>query len=138
MSEENKTLIRRYYEELFNKGNLSVADELITPDFVSHALGERGAGGPEGVKQFVTRVRTGFPNFNVTIEDQLADDDKVVTRFRMSGTHNGQWMGAAPTGKQVTTGGIWIHRIAEGKIVERWGHVDRLGMAQQMGVIPTQ
>ena len=138
MSEENKALVRRYYEEFFNKGNLSVADELIAPDFVSHALGERREGGPEGVKQFVTIVRTGFPNFNVTIEDQLAEDDKVETRFMMSGTHHGQRMGAAPTGKQVTTEGICIQRIAEGKIVERWGHVDRLAMAQQMGVIPTQ
>ena len=138
MSEENKALVRRYYEEFFNKGNLSVADELIAPDFVSHALGERRERGPEEVKQFVTRVRTGFSNFNVTIEDQLAEHPKVETRFMMSGTHQGQWMGAALTGKQVTTGGICIHRIAEGKIVERWGHVDRLGMAPQMGVIPTQ
>ncbi len=96
MSEENKTLIRRYYEELFNNGNLSVADELIAPDFVSHARAERGVGGPEGVKQFVTRLRTGFPDFNVTIEDQLAEGDKVMTRFRVSGTHNGQWMGPTP------------------------------------------
>ena len=86
----------------------------------------------------MTIVRTGFPNFNVTFEDQLAEHDKVVTRFMVSGTHNGLWMSAASTGKQVTTEGICIHRIAEGKIVERWGHVDRLAMAQQMGVIPTQ
>lgn len=137
MSEENKAVSRSVIEECFNKGNLALADELYTADYIDHNALPGMPNGPEGFKQTAAMYRAAFPDIHITIEDQLAEGDKVVTRWTGSGTHQGELMGIPPTGKQVTVTGIGIDRIANGKIVEHWEIFDQLGMMQQLGVIPS-
>ena len=134
-TEENKAIIRRYFEELFNQGNLSVADEIIAEGYQSTLPGV--GPGPDGQKQFYQMYQAAFPNLHFTIEDMIAEGDKVVTRWTARATHQGEFQGIAPTGKQVTVSGISIDRIADGKMQETWTNYDQLGMLQQLGVIPT-
>ena len=134
--EENKAIIRRWLEEGWSKGNLAVADELIGTNFVVHGAGGQAiSSGPEGVKQLVATWRTGFPDGQMSIDDLLAEGDKVVIRMTWRGTHKGHFYGIAPTGKRVEVTSLGIDRVANGKIVEGWGEVDMLGMYQQLGAI---
>ncbi len=135
-TEENKTIERRFTEELFNKGNLDAVDELVASNYVDHCALPGIAPDREGLKQFVAMSRTALPDFHSTIEDMIAEGDKVMTRFTVRGTQQGEFMGIAPTGRQVTVTGIAIHRISGGKIVENWLSMDMLGMLQQLGVVP--
>jgi steroid delta-isomerase-like uncharacterized protein len=130
-AEENKAIARHADEELFNRGNLEVADELFAPNFVYHdpASGEDWHG-PESVKQYATMLRAAFPDLHYLVEDQVAEGDKVVTRYTASGTHWGELMGIAPTGNRVVITGISIARIENGKIEEIWENYDTLGMMQ--------
>jgi len=134
--EENKALSRRVIEEIFNKQNLALADELIDTNFVDHGIAGMGFKGPEGFKQFVTTFISGFPDIRLTIDDMVAEGDKVAMRLTARGTHKGDLMGIAPTGKQVTMSGILIQRIAGNKMAEGWLVNDNLGMMQQLGVVP--
>jgi len=136
--EENKAIVQRAAEEVMSKKNLAVVDELFAADYVSHAAGGQEVRGPEGVKQFLSMYDSAFPDMRETIEDMVAEGDKVVARVTMTGTHQGEFMGMAATGKQVTVTGIAILRIVGGKVVEEWREDDRLGVMQQLGVIPTQ
>ncbi len=137
MSEQNKALARRSLEEIWNKGNLAVADELIAPNHVAHDPANPNAGsGPEATKQQASMYRTAFPDLQITIDDQVAEGDQVVTRWTARGTHRGDLMGIAPTGKQMTVTGINITRIAGGKAQEDWTNWDTIGMMQQLGVVP--
>ena len=136
-TEQNKALVRQLVEELFNRGNMSRADELLAPDFVERE--ELPPGIPrdrEGVKQLTTMLRSAFPDFKATIDDIIAEGDKVVVRSTWSGTHKGEFMGIPPTGKRVSFGVFDIVRIAGGKVVEHWGQMDNMRMMQQLGVIP--
>lgn len=134
MSEENKTLQRRWIEEGVNKGNLALFDELYGDCvYYSPATGELKR---EALKQFVASLLAAFPDGRWTVEDQVAEGDKVVTRWSFTGTHQGELMGLAPTGKQVTTSGMVIDRIVESKIVEEWEEWDALGLMQQLGAVP--
>jgi predicted ester cyclase len=135
-TEENKANARRVFEEVFNKGNLSVVDELIATNYVGHAPGMPDFKGPEGFKQYATMNRTAFPDLRMTTEDTVAEGDKVVNRWTARGTHKGDLMGIAPTGKQVTMTGMVITRYVGGKQVEAWVLSDMLGMLQQLGVVP--
>jgi len=135
MSEANKALARRVIEELFTNHNAALIDEFF-PDCVYHgpAVGElRG----EAYKQFLAAVLTAFPDGRWMVEDQVAEGDKVVTRWSFTGIHRGNLMGIAPTGKQVTTSGVMIDRIVGGKIAEEWEEYDALGMMQQLGAVPS-
>jgi steroid delta-isomerase-like uncharacterized protein len=135
--EENKALVRRYAEELLNQKNLDLFDEIFAPDFVQYGADPDQVSGVEDLKQFFVMLRSGFPDFQVTIEDLFAaEEDKVVLRFTFRGTHQGEFMGIGPTGNRVTMPGIDIFRIADGKIVELWNQEDVLGMMQQLGAIP--
>ena len=137
MSEQNKALVRRTIEEIWNKGNLAVADELIAPNHVAHDPANPNPGsGPEVTKQQASMYRTAFPDLHMTIEDQVAEGDQVVTRWTATGTHRGDLMGIAPTGKQMTITGINISRIAGGKAQEDWTNWDTIGMMQQLGAVP--
>ena len=138
MPEENKAKMRRLIDEGFNQGNLGVVDELIAPDAVDHNLPPGIGPGAEGLKQLITMFRTAFPNMHLATEDVIAEGDKVVARSTIRGTHKGEFMGIAPTGKQVTISGIDIVRSEGGKMVEHWGLTDDMGMMQQLGVIPEQ
>lgn len=133
---ENKALIRRFYEEVFNQKNLAVIDEFFAPNHVDHTLPPGLPVSPEGTKQAIAMILTAFPDLHLTIEDMIAEEDKVVTWFKTHGTQQGALGGIPPSGKQVTVSTIEITRIANGKIVEDWGLDDRLGMLQQLGLIP--
>ncbi|MFQ5859457.1 MAG: ester cyclase [Anaerolineae bacterium] len=134
--EENKTLFRRYIGEVYNKGNVAVIDELLAPNFVHHNLPPGVRPDREGLKQFVTVLLAGFPDFRITVEDMVAEGDKVVVRATWRGTHKGEFIGIPPTGRQVTVTEIGIHRIEGGKVSESRVEVDQLGMMQQLGVVP--
>jgi steroid delta-isomerase-like uncharacterized protein len=136
-SEQDKALIARFIEEIFNRGNMRVADEVLAPDFIEHEQLPPGIpNNREGVKVLTTLLRTAFPDFKATIEDILAEGNKVVVRMTWSGTHQGEFMGVPPTGKRVSIGVIDIIRISGGKLVEHWGQMDSMGMMQQLGAIP--
>ena len=135
-TEENKAVLRRNCEEVFNKGDLAVADETIANNYVYRGSGGQEFKGPEGFKQMVTMFRTAFPDFHMTVEDMVAEGDKVAHRLTGRGTHKGEFMGIAPTGKQVTVSAITISRFAGGKEVEALISIDMLGMMQQLGVVP--
>jgi steroid delta-isomerase-like uncharacterized protein len=135
--EQNKALVRRMVEEVFNQGNVSQADEFMAPDFVERE--ELPPGIPrdrEGVKQLTTMLRSAFPDFQATIDDIVAEADRVVIRQTWSGSHKGEFMGIPPTGRSVSFGVIDIIRIAEGRCVEHWGQMDSMSLMQQLGVIP--
>jgi steroid delta-isomerase-like uncharacterized protein len=135
-TEGNKALIRRHTEELWNQGKLDIAREIHASDIVFHDASSPELRGSEAYGQFVATYRTAFPDLHFTIEDMFAAGDKVAERWTCVGTHQGELMGIPPTGKQVTTTGIDIFRIADGKIAEEWVNWSTLAMLQQLGVIP--
>ena len=139
LSETNKTLSRRFFEEVFGKGKLNVLDELIAKDHVNSGPATLPGlpAGPDGTKQLVTVYRNAFPDLHFTIDEQIAEGDKVVTRWSAQGTHKGELAGIPATGKSSTVTGVTVDRIANGKIAETWGIFDQFGMMQQLGVIPT-
>lgn len=137
-TEENKALLQRFYDEVFNEGNLDVVDELIAADAVEHEEfpGLEGSG-REVAKQFITIIRSAFPDVRVQAHDMIAEGDRVAARITFTGTHQGEFLGIPPTGKQVEVSTIDIIRVANGKMVEHWGVTDNLTMMQQLGVVPT-
>jgi steroid delta-isomerase-like uncharacterized protein len=135
--EENKAITRRFLEEIFAGGNLELVNEIFAPNFVLHDPSvPQQVRGPEGIRQYIAMYRAAYPDTHFTIEDQIAEGDKVVTRWTGQGTHQGELMGVPPTGRRVTVAGIEVDRIAGGKIEETWVSYDALGMMQQLGVIP--
>ena len=133
--EENKALVRRYIEEM-DKGNMAIVDQLFATNCVSHYPGGLDVRGPEALKEHLTGIYTAFPDFLHTIEDMIAEGDKVVARFINRVTHKGEFMGIAPTGKQVVFTAIAIFHIVNGKFVETWAAIDVLGLLQQLGAVP--
>jgi steroid delta-isomerase-like uncharacterized protein len=134
MSEANKAQIRRVIEEVHNRGDLAVVDEVAASDLVIHAPSQE-IRGREGAKHYVAALRAGFPNLHFTIEDQIAEGDRVVTRWVARGTHGGTFQNVPATGRDVRLVGTDIDRMAGGKVVECWTHVDELGLMQQLGVV---
>jgi len=139
-SEENKALARRYLEEIWDKGNVDLINELFTTDFVRHGppAVEGEVRGPEDFKGLVSTYHAGLPDFRVTIDDMIAEGDRVVTRWTVRGTHQGELMGSAPTGNQVTFTGYLFDRIAGSKIEEEWVDYDTLHVMQEIGAVPQQ
>ena len=135
MSEQNKIVVRRALEEGYNQGNLDVVDELVSSNFVAH-VGSEEIHGPAGMKQFVASLRAAFPDLQLSIEDQVAEGDRVVTRWTAHGTHTGPFRGIPPTGKPGTMTGIDIDRNVDGRPIECWTNTDDLGLLQQLGVVP--
>jgi steroid delta-isomerase-like uncharacterized protein len=135
-SENGRTIARRFTEELWDKGELAVADEIIASDFVDHDPVAGQGTGLVGYKEMVGAFRTAFPDLRVKNEDVIVEEDKVVIRWTARGTHNGQLMNIPATGKQVALKGIDILRVNNGRITERWGEFDALGMLSQLGIIP--
>jgi len=136
MASDNARLILRHHDEVWSKGNLAAVDELYASDFVGHHPGQPDWVGPQSVKRVVTAIRDAFPDFHESVEDVLVDGDKVATRFTSTGTHLGTYRGFAPTGRRVTLAEIGFFRVSGGRIVEKWGLLDRLGMFQQLGIVP--
>ena len=131
MSEQNKTLARRWFEDLFSRGNLDVANEILSAEFVDH-LTHEDERGLEELKHYVSIYRTAFPDIQDTVEDIVAEGDKVVVRWTSGGTHQGEFMGVAPTGRHVRFSGMRLFRIAEKKIVESWVNIDERGLQEQL------
>ncbi len=136
MSEENKAVLRRFYDEFFNPGNPNVADEIIAPDcplyFGSMFMGT----GPEAFKQTRTMMYGGFPDLHLTIEEIVAEGEKVAERLSARGTHEGECMNVAPTGKRAEWQGQAIFHISEGKVLECRGMPEMLDLMQQIGAVP--
>jgi len=136
-TEQNKAMARQMIEDIFSRGDLSRVDEYLAPDFVEREELPPGLpGGREGVKQLTAILRSAFPDFKATIDDLVAEGDKVVIRHTWTGTHRGEFMGVPPTGKSVSFGVIDIIRIAGGKVVEHWGLMDSMSLMQQLGASP--
>ena len=137
MSEENKAIVRRQEEEVFTQGNLDAADEIYAPNYVGHdPSNPEDIRGLEAAKQAAADYRKAFPDLQVTVEDLIAEGDKVAARVRFRGTHQGELEGIAPRGKRVESTGIIISRIEGGKIAEDWANFDDLGLMRQLGAIP--
>ncbi len=137
MSEGNKNVVRRLFEEVWNKGNLNVTDELFAYNYTHHDASTPDVGrGPESEKKRATLYRTAFPDLRLTIEEIIAEGETVMARWSCRGTHKGDLSGIAPTGKQFTISGVSIAHFAGGKMVEGYVNWDALGLMQQLGVVP--
>jgi len=136
-AEDNKSLVRRYFEDAWNKHNPALVDDIYATDFVDRSPDIPGiAHTRDGLKQFVGVYLRAFPDANITIEDQLVEGDRVVTRWTGRGTQTGEFMEMPPSGKKVVVLGVQIDRFSGGKIVEEWTLFDQLGMLQQLGAVP--
>jgi steroid delta-isomerase-like uncharacterized protein len=134
---QNKTIARRFNEEVWGRGDQATLEELLDPDFVDHDALPGQAPGREGHKQILAAFHSAFPDLNVTTEDIVTEGEKVVSRWTARGTHHGELLGIAPTGNEVTIKGIDVLRVAEGRIAERWSQFNSLEMMQQLGAVPT-
>jgi len=139
-TEQNKATVRRWYLEIFNQNRLDVADEIHTPTYTNHDPYAPPGGfgsGPQATKNIVALYRAAFPDVHFTIDGQVAEGDRVATRWTATGTNTGSLNGMPPTNRRVTISGISIERCEEGKMAETWSNWDFMGMLQQLGVIPT-
>ena len=135
--EENKAALRRYFDEVVNKGNLAVTDELFGPDYkLNHTDPVDLPNGPAGVRQFIIDTRIGFPDLQITVDDMVGNGDFVVTRWTMSGTQTGPFYSSPPSGKKAWWTGIVLSRFGNGKIQEETLNLDNLSLLMQLGVIP--
>lgn len=135
----NKALSRKLYEDIMSQGNTVLIEQIFTDDYVNHDTSGPPGGwprGPQGFYAVTGAYRGAFPDLHFTIEAQVAEGNRVVTRWSASGTNTGSLGGMPPTGKSVVVSGISIERVADGKIAESWVNFDQLGMLQQLGVIP--
>lgn len=137
--DSNLTVLRRYYDEVVNAGNLAAADEVFAADYHSHHNDPMALPpGPEGVKQFLSATREGFPDITLTVDDMFADGDYAASRWTLRGTNTGPFFGNPASGKEAAWAGVVISRFADGKIAEEWYNFDQLRLLQQLGAIPTQ
>lgn len=137
MSAENKAIVRRLYGEVWNGRQLEVVNEIISPSHALHGtIAEGSAIGPEAYKGTVTRFLTGFPDLRFSIDDMVAEDEKLVVSWNISGTHEGEFLGIPATHKKVSFDGITINHIVDRKIMDSYVSWDALGMIQQLGVAP--
>src|SRR5919205_2308833 len=138
MSEENKAKARRLLEEAFGQGKVDVVDEVLDPNFVCYDPNSESGEvrGAATIKGEIEYFRNAVPDLTYTVEDQIAEGDKVVTRYMVSGTHQGEFFGVAPTGERIMMRGISIGRFEGGKMAEEWPEYDLLGVMRQLGAIP--
>jgi steroid delta-isomerase-like uncharacterized protein len=134
--EENKAVVRRWFQEI-DKGDLDIIDEMLHADYVDHNPPLPGLpSGREGVRESSRILLAAFPDAVHTIEDQIAEGDKVMTRLKVRGTFLGECIGFKPTGKTVEVSGVAVHRVRDGKLVEHWAQLDMAGFMRQIGAIP--
>jgi steroid delta-isomerase-like uncharacterized protein len=131
---ENKALVRRYYDEVLTARNRSVLGQLLDSSFVSHVSGGSDVGA-EAYAAAVDATFAAFPDLAVAVHDQVAEDDKVATRWSATGTHNGDFVGVPASGRLITVTGIHIHRVRHGRLVEHWEELNMLGVLRQLGVL---
>ena len=135
MSEQNKALGRRMIEAVWNDQDYAVVDAHIPSDFIAHSSPD-DIHGPEGYKQFFSMIHQAFPDIHFTVEDVIAEADQVVMRWRVRGTHRGEFMGIPATGRKVAMTGMTIGRMAGNKVIEGWTNWDLFALMQQLGVLP--
>jgi steroid delta-isomerase-like uncharacterized protein len=136
-TEANKAVVRRFVDEVFVAGRMDAVDELVAPDFVPHSWPGTGPG-PEELKRAMTRVFAGLSDVSMTIEDMIAEDDRVAVRLTAHAVQSGEFMGMPPSGKPYTIPEIHVFRVRDGRIAEHWGQADLLGMMRQLGAMPGQ
>jgi len=132
-AERNKAVVRRYAEEIWNRGNLTALDEFVADDYVMRDPGLPDIVGPEGLREHIAVIRAAFPDHRLEITGIIAEGDEVAWRWQMHGTHVGEFLGVLPTGRRVTMTGIALYRLTDGKVVERHGEADLLGLLEQLG-----
>jgi steroid delta-isomerase-like uncharacterized protein len=135
-AEQNKSIVRRWVEEGWNKRNSALIDQLFTPNFYQHETGPESVNSSETLKPFVAGYLSAFPDLQFTIEDLIAEGDKVVWRFKATGNNTGPFMGGPATGKPVTVTGTITFRLENSRMAEAWLNLDVLGLLQQLGIIP--
>jgi predicted ester cyclase len=136
-NQQYKSIVRRVNEEVFSaSGDLSVIDEFVATELVDHTAPPQMEHGSESLKQRALVWRSAFPDLTMTVDTVLAENDLVVLSWTADGTHLGDLMGIAPTGKKGSMSGITFHRIEDGRIVERWGDSDQVGLFVQLGLMP--
>ena len=134
-AEQGKDLVHRLVEEVWHKGKLEVADEILSNDYVFHHPAGIDLNGAEEYKKLVAEVRSAFPDINFTLDDVIVEGDKIVYRWTLRGTHQTEFRGIPPTNKEVEVWGITIERVVGGKLVEAWERYDTLGLMRQLGVV---
>lgn len=134
MSREQNLATQERLGEAVNAGNLDALTEVFAPNVVDHDPAPDQAAGPEGFQQFFAGVASAFPDAHIDVETMVADEDNIAIAYTLTGTHQGDFMGVAPTGRAFTARGVQIARFENGLIVERWGSSDQLGILQQLGV----
>ena len=132
MSEQNKAAYRKSLSEVVRKGNYAVMSEVVTDDYLTHLPGEDFRG-PKAAQEMIVMWRAAFPDLEITVDDQIAEGDKVATRWTAGGTHQGEFQGLKPTGKRITVSAIVYGRCEDGKVAEEWVMFDQMGLMQQLG-----
>lgn len=136
-TEENKKLVHRFFDEFWNRGDFTKADEIMANDYTVYPLGSATPiTSAEAVRGFILSMRAAFPDLHIRMDDMLLDGDEAAVRSTVKGTHLGEYVGAPPTGKPVTVESISIIRFANGRIVEAWSASDNLSLMQQLGLMP--
>ena len=135
-AKRNKATAERWVEKIWNRGDMSALDAIVSPDLVLHRRVNTDVQGHAGLKQAVSDFRSGLPDGHFTVDEMIAEGDKLVVRWTLTGTHRGAFAGVAATGKRSTTTGTTTLRFAGGKVAEYWAHWDGLGWLQQIGKTP--
>ena len=136
-TEDNKLLVRRYVEQILNRGNMAVADELLAPNYKRYISPSAVPLTVDVQRQRLAGIRAAFPDWHLTLEDIIAEEDRVAFRATIRGTHKGAFQNVAPTGKEVTVSALDIVRIENGKFIEHWGGPDLFNLLQQLGTVVT-
>lgn len=135
-TETNKAIITRMVEQVWNEGRVDLVEEFLAADYIQHVVGQPTATGSELVREAVIMSRNAYPDFHLSIDDLVAEGDKVAGRWSMTGTHEGEFYGIPPTGKKVSQAGTTFYRLEKGRITEIWFLADMLGLMQQLGAVP--
>ena len=138
MARETNIAAQEQFGKAINTGDFSLFDAVVAPDSVDHDPAPGQGPGPTGFRQFFTELRTAFPDLAISVEHMVADEDNVAIAYTMTGMQRGTFMGFAPTGKRVQARGVQIGKFANGKLIERWGSSDQLGILQQLGLAPSK
>lgn len=129
---ENKALVRRFYKEVYVDWNMALADQVVSPQFISHDWPEHSIG-PKAFRDYYSAIRSAVPDAKYEVDDLIAEDDKVVVRWRLIGTHKRNFRGIAPSGRSITLKGIAIYRVEHGQLMERWVVSDLHGLLEEIG-----
>ncbi len=127
----NKALVRRFYKEVYADWNMAMVDEVVSPEFTSHDWPEHGPTGPQAFRDYYAAIRAAVPDTRYEVDDLIAEGDRVVVRWRLLGTHQGNFRGIAPTGRLIVLKGVAIYRVEGGKLMERWVVSDLYGALEK-------